>query len=183
MDFNNAKTILDASAILLCGLIWLGAIAFLRLKKQKSFAYLLLFTLFYAYLVIVLYYTEFAFQSLLILNYLSPGHLMLHGVRNSTNLIPLINLTPKDLKTSLLNMLLFIPLGFGIPLISNVHFRKVIAIGALFSIAIELMQLATGLIANMTFRVADINDVIFNTAGSAIGYAVFITFVHKRTKA
>jgi glycopeptide antibiotics resistance protein len=92
------------------------------------------------------------------------------------NLIPLITLTSQDLKTSLLNILLLIPFGFGLPFITNYRMKKIIFIGALFSIAIELMQLITGYMAKITFRVADINDVIFNTMGVAIGYILFIGF-------
>jgi glycopeptide antibiotics resistance protein len=32
--------------------------------------------------------------------------------------------------------------------------------------------------ANTTFRIADINDLIFNTVGVAIGYMLFVGFVH-----
>jgi glycopeptide antibiotics resistance protein len=55
--------------------------------------------------------------------------------------------------------------------------KKIVVMGALFSIGIELMQLITGFMAKMTFRIADINDVIFNTVGVAIGYILFIGFV------
>src|SRR6185295_10357703 len=92
------------------------------------------------------------------------------------NLIPLITLTPEDIKTSLLNILLLIPFGFGLPFITNFRMKKVIIIGALFSFSIELLQLITGLLAQITFRVADINDLIFNTIGVAIGYILFIQF-------
>ena len=94
------------------------------------------------------------------------------------NLIPLITLTPQGLKTSLLNILLLIPFGFGLPFITNYHMKKVVVIGALFSIVIEFLQLITGYVAKITFRIADINDVIFNTVGVAIGYILFIGFVH-----
>jgi glycopeptide antibiotics resistance protein len=99
------------------------------------------------------------------------------------NLIPLITLTPQDLKTSLLNILLLIPFGFGLPFITNYRMKKIIVIGALFSIAIELTQLITGYMAKITFRVADINDVIFNTMGVAIGYILFVGFarIYRRT--
>jgi glycopeptide antibiotics resistance protein len=93
------------------------------------------------------------------------------------NLIPLITLTPQDLKTSLLNILLLIPFGFGLPFITNYRMKKIVVIGALFSIIIEFMQLITGFIAKITFRIADINDVIFNTVGVAIGYLLFVGFV------
>jgi glycopeptide antibiotics resistance protein len=93
------------------------------------------------------------------------------------NLIPLITLTRQDLKTSLLNILLLVPFGFGLPFLTNYRMKKIVVMGALFSIGIELMQLITGFMAKMTFRIADINDVIFNTVGVAIGYLLFVGFV------
>ncbi len=169
---------LNVSAVLLCGLIWIGIATFLRLKKKESFVYLLFFTIFYIYIVTVLYYTLFKYQSLLLLKIFTPG-LMLHGIAagKRLNLIPLITLTPKDLKIRLLNILLMMPFGFGLPFITNLRFKKVVVIGAFFSIAIELLQLITGLLAKMTFRIADINDVICNTLGVAVGYILFVAFV------
>ena len=35
----------------------------------------------------------------------------------------------------------------------------------------------SGLITKITFRIVDINDVIFNTIGVAIGYILFVGFV------
>jgi glycopeptide antibiotics resistance protein len=106
-------------------------------------------------------------------------NLILNGqtVGKSMNLIPLITLTSQDLETSLLNILLLIPFGFGLPFITNFRMKKIVVIGAFFSIVIEFLQLATGLIAKITFRIADINDVIFNTLGVAIGYILFVGFV------
>ncbi len=49
------------------GLIWFGIVAFLGLKKRKGLAYLIFFTVYYAYLFKVLDYTLFQFQSLLLL--------------------------------------------------------------------------------------------------------------------
>ena len=169
----------DLFFVLLFGLIWAGIITFLGLKKKKSFVYLLFFTLFYVYIVTVLDYTLFQFQSLILLKHFMPG-LILNGLAagKSTNLIPLITLTSHDLKTSLLNILLMIPFGFGLTLITNFRMKKVVGMGVLLSIVIELLQLITGLIAKTTFRVADINDVIFNTAGVLIGYVLFVGFLH-----
>jgi glycopeptide antibiotics resistance protein len=157
-------------------LIWIGIITFLRLKKSR--AYLIFFTIFYAYIVKVLDYTLFQFQSLVLLKHFMPD-LILNGqpVGKEMNLIPLITLTPQDLKTSLLNILLLIPFGFGLPFITNYRMKKIVVIGALFSIVIEFMQLITGFMAKITFRIADINDVIFNTVGVAIGYILFVGFV------
>ena len=166
----------DLLIVLLFSLIWIGIVIFLRLKK--SLAYLIFFTIFYVYIVKVLDYTLFQFQSLILLKYFTPN-LILNGqaVGKDLNLIPLLTLTPQDLKTSLLNILLLIPFGFGLPFITDYRMQQVVVMGALFSIVIELMQLITGYMAKITFRVADINDVIFNTVGVAIGYILFVGFV------
>ena len=168
----------DMLTILLFGLIWIGAVAFLRFKKKKDLVYLIFFTLFYVYLFKVLDYTLFQFQSLLLLKHFNPD-LILQGQEagKEFNLVPLIMLTPGDLKISLLNILLLVPFGFGLPFITHLRLKQVVVVGALFSIVIELLQLATGLMAHITFRVADINDVIFNTAGAVIGYGLFVGFV------
>ena len=179
MNIHTLIMLLNVSTVLLCGLIWLGAVVFLRKKKFMNFVYLLFFTIFYFYIVAVLYYTIFKFQSLFLLNWLSPNRLMLkgHTVAQGINLVPLVALKSADIKTSLLNILLFMPFGFGLPFIARLRMRKVVIIGALFSVSIELLQLLTGVLAHMTFRTADINDVIFNTAGAAIGYLLFIRFI------
>lgn len=171
------RSVIDVSIGFLFLLIWLGIVAFLRLKKEKSLAYLIFFTLFYAYLVMVLDYTLVQYQSLLILKHFDP-HLILNGqaAGKSVNLVPLVTLTAQDLRTSLLNILLMIPFGFGLPFITDFRMKNVVLSGALFSVAIELLQLLTGLMGKTTFRVTDINDVIFNTVGVAIGYILFVGF-------
>ncbi len=159
-------------------LIWVSTIAVLRLKKKKSFVYLFFFTVFSIYLFKVLDYTLFQFQSLLLLKYFMP-HLILNGqtAGEAVNLIPLIALSTEDLKTSFLNVLLFVPFGFGLPFITNYFIKKIVIMGALFSILIELLQFLTGYIAKITFRIADINDILFNTMGVVIGYILFVGFV------
>lgn len=168
----------DLLIALLFATIWLGLVAFLRLKRRTGFVYLVFFTIFYAYLFKVLDYTLFQFQSLLLVRYFVPN-LMLRGqgAGESLNLVPLATLKAQDVETSLLNVLLMVPFGFGLPFITNLRLRKVVAVGALFSVAIECAQLVTGLLASITFRVADVDDVIFNTLGVAIGCVLFAGFV------
>ena len=64
--------------VLVLGLIWIGIVTFLRLKRKKSLIYLIFFTIFYAYLFKVLDYTLFQFQSLLLLKYFM-SDLILNG--------------------------------------------------------------------------------------------------------
>ena len=172
---NDIRLVIALATMLLFGSVWLAIVVFLRVKKRSSFTHLLFVTLFCIYVYKVLDYTLFQFQSLLLLKYFVPD-LMLNGVAagDRLNLIPLVTLTNGDLKTSLLNILLMMPFGFGLPFIANLSVKRIVGVGALFSIAIELVQLITGLLAQTTFRGADINDVIFNTAGTAIGCVLFV---------
>lgn len=176
--YEKVSGMVNTVTMLLVGLVWLGIVAFLLLKKKKGLVYLLFFTIFYIYLYKVLDYTLLQFQSLLLLQHFVPD-LMLNGFKDGTNmnLIPLATLTLEDLKTSLLNILMLLPFGFGLPFVTNFRFKKVVVMGLLFSVGIELLQLITGFMANTTFRVADINDLIFNTLGVAIGYILFAQFV------
>ena len=177
-DYEHVNGIINAVTLLLVGLLWLGIAAYLLLKKRKGFVYLLFFTVFYIYLYKVLDYTLIQFQSLLLLQYFLPN-LMLRGVDagRTLNLIPLVTLRLVDVKTSLLNVLMMMPFGFGLPFITNFRFKRVVGAGLLLSISIEFLQFITGFIANTSFRIADVNDLIFNTAGVAIGFILFVAFV------
>ena len=171
-------TLFTSLTALLFGLICGGALMFLRLKKQKRVVYLVFFTIFYIYLYKVLDYTLIQYQSLLILKHFRPDLILQgHAAGEAVNLVPLVTLSIGDLRTSLLNILLMIPFGFGLPFITDLRMKSVVVTGALFSIVIEVLQLTTGLVANVYFRVADINDVIFNTSGVAVGYLLFVGFV------
>lgn len=68
----------------------------------------------------------------------------------------------------LLNVALFVPIGFLLGGIMPKGFVKVLLIGCMLSILIELLQLATGR------GLCETNDVIHNTVGCMIGYAVAI---------
>ena len=178
LDYEYVNGVIDTVTLLCVGLIWLGIAAYLLLKKRKGFVYLLFFTIFYTYLYKVLDYTLIQFQSLLLLQHFLPN-LMLRGVDagRTVNLIPLVTLRLVDVKTSLLNVLMMMPFGFGLPFITNFRFKRVVIAGLLLSIVIESLQFITGFIANTSFRIADVNDLIFNTVGVAIGFILFVVFV------
>jgi glycopeptide antibiotics resistance protein len=166
------------------GLVGLGALARLRFRRKRALADLAFLTIFYVYLCAVLDYTLIQFQSLLLLRCFFP-HLMLRGLPAGAalNLVPLITLAAADLKTSLLNILLFVPFGFGLPFISGLRMRGVVAAGVLVSLSIETLQFVTGRIGGITFRVADVNDVIFNSLGAAMGYLLFAMFARAYRRA
>ena len=70
-----------------------------------------------------------------------------------------------DFKNSALNILLFVPLGFFLPVLWG-RFRRMLP-AALFgcglSLMIELLQL-------LTYRATDVNDLITNVLGTGIGF-------------
>src|SRR6185295_11629456 len=121
-DHLDAAKLLSILTLLLSGLIWVGVTTFLRFKKKKRLVYLLFFSIFCIYIYNVLDYTLFQYQSLLLLKYFT-ANLMLNGqaTGKGVNLIPLITLTLEDLRTSLLNILLMMPFGFGLPFIAQLR--------------------------------------------------------------
>lgn len=71
-----------------------------------------------------------------------------------------------DYKNSLLNVLLFMPMGIFLPLFFQ-KFRKLwrtVLFGFCISLLIEVLQL-------FTFRATDVNDLITNTFGTLLGWA------------
>ena len=177
-DYDSVRRTIDVATILVFGLAWCAIVAVLRRKKRIGVVYLIFFSVFFVYIYKVLDYTLLRFQTLLLLQHFVPG-LMLNGVPagRAENLIPLVTLTSGDAKSSLLNILMMVPFGFGAPFIADLRFKRVVIAGLLSSVTIELLQLITGFTANTTFRVADVNDVIFNTIGVAIGYGLFSVFI------
>lgn len=73
------------------------------------------------------------------------------------------------------NIILFLPMGFVLPLIfTNIHtIRKVILIGFLASLSIELLQALGGLWIGYNYRAANIDDLIFNVLGTVIGFLIW----------
>lgn len=86
------------------------------------------------------------------------------------NLIPLIDMinSPIDyLKNTILNIILFVPLGCLTPIIWKkfLSLKKMTILGFGLSLFIEIIQI-------FTFRLTDIDDLIMNTIGTVIGYFI-----------
>lgn len=92
------------------------------------------------------------------------------------NLIPFVGMVD-DFKNSILNILLFVPLGFFLPVLS-VRYRaitKTVFLGFVISAVIEILQI-------FTFRATDINDLITNTIGSFVGHLIYECIIRKYPK-
>ena len=71
----------------------------------------------------------------------------------------------------ILNVVMFMPLGFLLPLIweSFRNAKKVVLMGFLMSLAIEICQL-------FNIRTTDIDDLLMNTLGALVGYCCWKVF-------
>lgn len=89
------------------------------------------------------------------------------------NFIPLRDVFSSP-KGYILNIILFIPLGFFLPILYKKYrnFKKVTIFGFLTSLFIEIMQI-------FSHRATDIDDLITNTLGTIIGYLIAKTFINK----
>ena len=95
------------------------------------------------------------------------------------NLIPLVHLfnygTRRDLLLNVIgNVAMFIPSGIVLPIIFKKlnSFWKVIAAGAMLSLCIEIIQLP------FSVRASDVDDLILNALGVAIGYGIYAAVKH-----
>lgn len=85
------------------------------------------------------------------------------------------------------NVLAFAPLGLFLPVLwPRLRSLSSIVVAALaISVAIEAAQLGLSLMMGFPFRVADIDDVLLNVLGVALGYAVYRTMAtllpHRRS--
>lgn len=80
------------------------------------------------------------------------------------NLLPFVSMF-SELRATLLNVLLFVPLGFFLYILwkSFRRFARTVLFGFAVSFAIEILQI-------FTFRATDINDLLTNTLGTLIGW-------------
>ena len=115
-------------------------------------------------------YMVFAFYMTAVLALVGFPNITLLKIEVTVNVIPFIYMIP-DFANACLNVLLFIPFGFFLPILWE-KFRNVkrtIVAGLLTTLFIEISQLFTG-------RATDIDDVITNILGTIIGYYIAYWF-------
>lgn len=150
--------------------IWIVyRVTILMKKKDRNILREVFINLFFVYFLMVVYFTFFKHGRLI---------MTLDGERYA-NFIPLVETVKMftdsrmGIKNALFNVvgniLLFVPLGVGIPLFfrNKNKLLNIAAYGMLFSILIEGFQYLTW--SNIT----DVDDVIFNTFGAVVGFFIF----------
>ena len=115
------------------------------------------------------HYNLVPFRSIRNYNLYLKNHVFIHSVKNS--LVAIVNL--------LGNLFLLLPFGFILPLCfpGKVTLGKTVKYAFLISFAIEALQFFF-----LRSRIADIDDIIFNTLSALIGYILYriICFRHYR---
>lgn len=96
------------------------------------------------------------------------------AIANSTN-------TMQRLEATAINLLLLVPLGYLMPLSFDFRERMIkawqaVLAGSLLSVIIEVVQLITRL------GMLDVDDWVFNTLGTAIGYCLYWRFLAKKNR-
>lgn len=115
-------------------------------------------------------YMVFAFYMTAVLALVGFPNITLLKIEVTVNVIPFIYMIP-DFANACLNVLLFIPFGFFLPILWE-KFRNVkrtILVGLLTTLFVEISQL-------FTERATDIDDVITNILGTIIGYYIAYWF-------
>lgn len=167
--------------VILFTIVWIiSRIIFYKKNKPINKTREIFINLFFIYFLILVNFTLFKY-----------GYLMLdYDLKFYINYIPFIETIKmftgefSDINHALYNVigniLLFVPLGFCIPLFFNKKNKltKVILYGFSSSLTIELLQLFT------PNNITDIDDIIFNILGSIIGFILFniIYSIFKNTK-
>ncbi len=134
--------------------------------KNKDRTTFLFKTIFYIYICMVIYETLVPIVP-------SIPHLFQHGYR-TMNLNPFIDIVEQHSNAEeevILNILLFVPFGFLFPTIQPNNHKRTILYAFLFSSFIELTQPILS-----PFRASDITDLITNTSGAIIGYAIYYQY-------
>lgn len=151
-------------------------------NKRINIAREIILFIFFVYFLFLLLLTIFKGGCIEFRNQFNSYMYREHGLLGIINIVPIketINTfmhsetgMRNSLRNLIGNILVFMPLGFFIPLLFDKfnNLKKVLKVGCLSSLAIELSQLFVG------SNVCDIDDVIYNTLGALAGFICYKTF-------
>ncbi len=159
------------------GILVLIVVLALLWRKKRNWSYLFFFSIFWLYVMSGLDKVFFPI----------PINGQYVEVMKQTSLSSHINLVPfyinqqYPLNTLALvniiqNILLTMPLGFGLNFISRIKMRSLLWLSVAVGLGIELVQLIISFLLQYPYRIVDINDALLNAIGVIIGYGLFKGF-------
>lgn len=159
----------------------------------------IIIAIFSLYLIVLFVITEFSNTFSLSINVnlnnisynIIPFNLLIEGIKKLVIILRQYSdtisiwLVLKNIFTGFIcNIILFLPLGFLMPIIKRKvdNTKRIVIIGFSISFIIELFQLLSS-IAGLTYdRIFDVDDIIANVIGSVIGFVIYKTMQKKSNK-
>lgn len=156
----------DALTMLIGAVIYILICVFIQKKYKKEKIFYVFSTIMFCYFLCIA--NETLFPIVIIDD-------MPSNITKSINFIPFRNGIKR---TDLLNIIMTIPLGIGMPFITEIKsMKKIMVLGICCGIGIETAQyLETFLTGGFTLRIIDVNDIICNFAGTTIGFLILFVF-------
>ncbi|MEK5040128.1 VanZ family protein [Sporosarcina sp. FSL K6-3457] len=134
------------------------------IRKKYQFGQFILLTSFAVYFMCMIHFVFFPIEvNIGIYANLTPWY-------KSINFVPVLTI---DLSTFILNIIMLVPFGLYLPLLSNKYqsVKKVAIMGLYISLFFEGTQLLIRILLG-NGRSTDINDLIANTLGTVIGFLI-----------
>ena len=164
---------------LLIGVVMLAILLAILWRRKRSPSHLFCFSVFWAYLLLVLRETLFPIPFL-------GGMDGMRTMQQATFVLSHVNFLPFKyfafhnkyvvFREIALNILLTLPLGFGVSFIARLKSRGFLWLAFAAGLVIEIAQLVISLGIGGVYRTVDITDVILNAAGVLLGYGLFRIF-------
>ncbi|MDP2090738.1 MAG: VanZ family protein [Candidatus Gracilibacteria bacterium] len=159
--------------------IYVIFIIVLKVKKIR-FNKILLYSLFYFYIISLLAVTLFPIP----IQGLNEIGIYNKDTNNYIPFMSIIDIINKQLdiiikiKQIIGNIVLFIPMGFFVPLIwENKKFiNKTLLIVLLCTIGIEITQLFISNLIGFSYKITDVDDILLNSLGGIIGFYLYKMF-------
>jgi glycopeptide antibiotics resistance protein len=158
-------------------------ITLIILWKKMSKKYLVLFAIFWVYMMFVVGLTIFP----LIFPLQGEQRLPTANLLSRVNLVPFyfgrgVRFSLRLKSEQMLNILMLVPFGLILPMITRINLKRFVWLAVGIGLSIELIQLFLIFITGGSYyRIADINDVLFNFIGAMFGFGIFSFFRWRST--
>lgn len=152
---------LFGGAIVSLPIVMIFAFIFDKERTQRKWLWLILYVLYLNAMLIITGVPDFSYITW----------------RPAINVIPFHDFSIYNIVGMILNIVMFVPFGFFLP-VYFVRYQKwyhTLAAGFFMSLLIEVIQM-------FTFRASDIDDLLMNTLGTAIGFALSRMFLRHSKK-
>jgi glycopeptide antibiotics resistance protein len=77
------------------------------------------------------------------------------------------------LRDIIANILLTVPVGFGICFLTRVRFKQILYLALITGLVLEGTQLVIKLISGVYYHAVDVNDVLWNASGVLVGFLLY----------